>query len=79
MSHKKLVDRFLKLHKKTQTFKSVYAEIDEITAQLAAKNFRSYPIKKAIVILADNFASKNVAYRTTSIKRYELKIEDSRQ
>ena len=78
MSEKKLIKRFLELQKKLDDIKDIYQEIDDITEKLASGKRSSWPQKSSIVLLVDQFASKNVIFRNTSFKRYVLKVEPSR-
>ena len=49
--------------------KQLYSELDSITAILKKSKFKS----GQYLILIDNFKNKNVVFRTTSVRRFELK------
>lgn len=72
---KKLVQRAIELQKKIDSLKSLYEELDDITLKLTKARFKSAKMKDHTVFLVDNFANQNHAFRTTSIRRFELKFE----
>ncbi len=57
--------------------KEMYNELDEITVQLKELGFRTEHVGERIITLVDNFATKNVAFRSHGIRRYELKFDDT--
>lgn len=74
-----ILNRAIALHKRIADLKKCYSELDEITAKLKKQNFKSQLLKNYSITLVDNFAKSNVAFRTTSVKRFELHIEAPQQ
>ena len=70
-------ERLLKLarslHEKINKLKLLYGELDEVTIRLQGMGFRSDDFYG--IYLKDNFKFNNVAFRTTSVKRFELEFE----
>ena len=79
MKHKKLITRAIAIQKKIDAIKDLYNELDDITEQLQKVKFKSYTDAKNNVYLVDNFANQNHAFRTTSIRRFELRIEKKKK
>lgn len=75
MKHAKLVKRAIALKAKIDSLGALYDELDEITLELKKSRFKSSETRSHAVFLIDNFADKNHAFRTTSIRRFELRIE----
>lgn len=71
----KLLKRAIEIKKKIDSLTDLYRELDEITELLRQENFKVAVVGETEVMLVDNFKKSNVAFRTTSVKRYELKIE----
>lgn len=71
---KKLVQRAIELQRKIDRIKKLYRELDEVEAALRAAGFDHARVGGVTVSLVDNFYSQNVAFRTTSVRRFELKI-----
>lgn len=71
----KLVARAIEINKELEKIKPLYAELDLITIQLMKLNFTNAFHNGKSVLLVDNFKEKNTCFRTTSVKRFELKIE----
>ena len=69
---KTLITRAKKINKEIEKLKKLYGQLDEITEKLVKQKFKS----SDGVELVDNFKTKNVAFRTTSVKRYELRFEE---
>ncbi len=72
---KKLIERAIDIQKKIDSLKVLYDELDAITETLRKSRFKSSSTVSHNVFLIDNFANKNHAFRTTSIRRFELRIE----
>lgn len=51
-----------------------YQDLEYVTDRLQMLGFK-YDLKSGIR-LKDNFKTKNVVYRTTSVKRFELEFDD---
>lgn len=64
----------LKLMIAIDELKLFYQQLDEITQQLVDQNFESITIGKYRVVLKDNFAVKNLAWKSTPMRRYQLEI-----
>lgn len=64
-----LSQRALKLMTKLEANKALYQELDEITVTIAKVGETGTPE----LILVDNFAEKNVAFRPAAVRRFELK------
>lgn len=64
----KLLNKLLALKKKQ---KDLYEEMDDIEQALIDLGFKEN--KKAILV--DNFRNSNKLFKTTSIKRYEIKAK----
>ena len=60
--------RLEKLEALKAKIKKAYLEADKITESLLDDKFK----KDSGFELVDNFKSKNVVYRTTSVKRFEI-------
>ena len=69
----KMLDRAYKIQEILAKQRKLYAELDEITTKLS--KLKRLHSSKYDVCVRDNFAEKNVAFRTTSIHRYELIIQ----
>lgn len=71
----KLIARAIEINKQLEVVKSLYGELDLITTELVKNEFVSAVHNGTCVLLVDNFKTKNTCFRTTSVKRFELKIE----
>lgn len=60
----------LRVKKKLEQIKKLYAEVDQITNELLAKKFKH----DDIAFFVDNFRDKNLLFRTTAFRRWELKF-----
>lgn len=65
----KKVANLSKLIQVSEGFKEVYNEIDRLTVELAQTGIMNH----GSVVIVDNFATKNTAFKTTAIKRFEAK------
>lgn len=68
-----LVAEAAQLLEKAESFKATYNRIDEITVKLSLVGNQFEDDDGAIIRIVDNFADKNTAFKTTAIKRFELK------
>lgn len=64
-----LILKAKRLQRKIDALKPLYAELEAVTDQLRKAGFKA----GHGLTLIDNFKNKNVAYRTTSIRRFELR------
>lgn len=64
-----LAERAEELLHEIASLKMLYNELEEITLQLVEMNEFN---PSRYVVIEDNFAKKNVSYKTTSVKRYEI-------
>lgn len=69
-----LLNRAIIVQSQIDSVKELYSEMEEITKQLISRNFKSVLHEGKAVVLIDNFKDKNTCFRTTSVKRFELKI-----
>lgn len=79
MKNRDLVKRALQIQKKIDSMSKLYKEMDEIVDKLQKSKFKAITLEtgareQTTVYLIDNFAKKNVAFRTTSVRRFELEI-----
>jgi hypothetical protein len=58
---------------KLEAMKALYAEADKLTEELLQLGVTKVEVDGSILVIVDNFASKNTYFKTTSIKRFELK------
>lgn len=72
--HALLVKKAIAIQAKIETLKAYYDDLDEIVDELVATGFQTTRSFKRTATLVDMFAHKNVAFTTTSIKRYKLVI-----
>ena len=64
----KLLRRAKKIENQISELKNLYSEFEEITHELRRLKFKAN--ERAAIV--DNFKKSNVAFRTTSVKRFEL-------
>lgn len=67
-----LVERAKEIQVYLDSVKPLYAELDEITVELAGQR----GLAKYGCIVVDNFATKNTSYKVAAVKRFELKWGD---
>jgi hypothetical protein len=58
---------------KLEAMKALYAEADKLTEELLQLGVTKVEVDGSTLMIVDNFASKNTYFKTTSIKRFELK------
>lgn len=56
-----------------ESMKPLYNELDKLTQDLMESGATGTDLGKLKLVLVDNFETKNTVFKTTSIKRYELK------
>ena len=61
------IDRIIYLKKKIASLKKYYNELDAIVEN-------TKPGIYGRIVIIDNFADKNVTYKTTSMRRYEALV-----
>lgn len=71
----KLVMKLLRIQKKIDANKRLYADLDQIFDELLSAGFRSMTIGKLTVSMRDNFKDKNVVFRAAAVRRFELVIK----
>ena len=72
------VRRILRLMKRLEQVKPLYGKLDDLTLSLLNKKIPETIRFDGEVVelkLVDNFAEKNTAYKTTGVKRFELKVK----
>lgn len=67
-SIKRIAKRIIEINEEIEVMKGLYRELDELTALLLEQKFK----KGHGVRVVDNFAKKNVAFRTTGLRRFEI-------
>lgn len=73
---KRLIARARHIQDVLEQVKPLYTELDEITWQLALGQHPN--LEQFGVILKDNFSKKNVSWKATGIRRFELIVSNSR-
>jgi hypothetical protein len=68
-----LAKRAAEVLAKLDEMKPLYNEIDKITEQLVAAGVENIAVGVATLHVVDNFAAKNTVFKTTSVKRFEIK------
>lgn len=73
----KMIRRAVQIQNQLDEVKPLYGELDQITssllnASIVSVKLRSH-LEKQKIVLVDNFAEKNTAFRTVALRRYELK------
>jgi len=68
---KSLSTRARAIARRLEADKALYKELDDITTALLEIKFR----KGHGAVLRDNFKKKNIVFRATAIKRFELEFE----
>lgn len=71
-----LITRAVSLHDRIKRVRKLYDELDLIAAELNLMGFTRGVVDGRVVELTDQFATKNVIFRTTSVKRFELAVSD---
>ncbi len=66
--------RAMELVELTQDLKALYIELDEITQLLVDCNFTEGFVDGQRIYLKDNFATKNIAWKSTPMQRHRLEI-----
>lgn len=67
-STKAIVKRVIEIQKQLFVMKGLYRELDSLTDQLLLAKFKQgHGVK-----IVDNFTDKNVAFKTTAVKRFEV-------
>lgn len=56
--------------------KILYQELDDITEELVDMDLLIYNAKDFTAQVVDNFSGTNTAFRTTSVRRFELRFEE---
>lgn len=69
-----LLLRALALKSEIVAARRLYEVYDETIAELAAAGFQSAQVNGIPVLLVDNFAYKNVVWRATPVRRFDLQI-----
>jgi hypothetical protein len=67
----KLVSQAKKVMDQLEAMKPLYSELDKITDALVEMNGAG---QVEDIIIVDNFSAKNTVFKTTSVKRFELKL-----
>lgn len=75
MDIKKTLDRLIEIEHRIEQLKRLYAEVDLLTNELIKLKFKSALHNGKTIRLIDNFKDKNNCFRTTSIKRFEIRID----
>lgn len=57
--------------RKLESVKPLYSRLEEITEALS--NAKSKDLEKCGLELVDNFATKNVVWKSSAVRRFELK------
>lgn len=70
---KKVAKKALEVLEQLESMKHLYNELDSLTEELRALNAKSIEINGTVLQVVDNFSSKNTVFKTTSVKRFELK------
>lgn len=70
LNHAKLLKEAQTIHKAIEKNKKLYARLDEIIQNLIDFNFD----KEGEIHLVDNFKDKNVQWRATGMRRFELRF-----
>jgi hypothetical protein len=74
MDIEEMLDRVIELHKQIEGYKKAYSELDTITMKLLELNFKTTVFRGHPIMLVDNFKDKNCVFRTTGVRRFEIKI-----
>lgn len=67
--------RIFELQKEIEGFKKIYNELDELIKALVEAGISEVNLQGIKLVIVDNFVGKTTIFRTTSVKRYEAKIE----
>lgn len=69
-----LLERALMILKKVEAMKDFYKELDEVLEMLIEAEFTEGKIKGQRIVLKDTFASRNLKWKSTPTRRYELEL-----
>lgn len=69
-----LLERALMILNKVEAMKDFYKELDEVLEMLIEAQFTEGKIKGRRIVLKDTFASKNLKWKSTPTRRYELEL-----
>lgn len=58
----------------TSDLKLIYQRLDAITQELIDLGFESIIVGKYRLVLKDNFATKNLAWKSTPMRRFQLEL-----
>ena len=73
MKAKKKVIKALKIKVQLERMKKLYKQYDDLIFELFMDGFKELKLGNIKVMLVDNFSGKNVAFKTVSIKHFDLK------
>lgn len=68
-----LAKRAARVLAQLEDMKPLYNEMDKITEEFLKSGLDQVCVEGFTIQLVDNFHSKNTVFKTTSVKRYELK------
>lgn len=71
---KQLAERAVTVDRKIKRLKGAYKELDEIINELLKARVKEVKAPGVKLLLVDQFAEKNTAFKATFMRRYELSV-----
>lgn len=71
LSPRKLAERIKEIKSEMERIKPLYGELDELTDMLIGLDLN---LSKYGIAIQDNFESKNTAWKSTAMRRFELVV-----